>query len=90
MLGKWLLLTTLCSLGANAIWYEDRYVDWNINMNQNTTNPLEYYTVYENHTYAPSPENWRFPFYSFFLDRFVNGNPDNDDMYVVEDWHSLC
>lgn len=32
-----------------------------------------------NHTYYSSPENWRFPFYSFIIDRFVNGDPTNDD-----------
>ncbi|KAL8647173.1 MAG: hypothetical protein Q9226_006541, partial [Calogaya cf. arnoldii] len=31
------------------------------------------------HTYNPSPKNWRFPFYTLFLDRFVNGDPSNDD-----------
>lgn len=49
-------------------------------MNKTTTNPLDYYTTYENHTYHPSPDNWRMPFYSFFPDRFVNGDPTNDDM----------
>ncbi|GAB7327834.1 hypothetical protein MBLNU13_g11627t2 [Cladosporium sp. NU13] len=29
--------------------------------------------------YTKSPENWRFPFYSFFLDRYVNGDPTNDN-----------
>ena len=29
--------------------------------------------------YHPSPNNWRFPFYTLFLDRFVNGDPTNDD-----------
>jgi alpha-1,3-glucan synthase len=27
----------------------------------------------------PSPENWRFPFYTLMLDRFVNGDPTNDN-----------
>ncbi|PNS16674.1 Cell wall alpha-1,3-glucan synthase ags1 [Sphaceloma murrayae] len=49
-------------------------------MNPNTKNPMEYYTVYEDHTYTPSPENWRFPFYSFFVDRFANGDPTNDNI----------
>ena len=32
-----------------------------------------------NTAYHPSPDNWRFPFYTLFLDRFVNGDPSNDD-----------
>lgn len=82
MHGLWLLPLALCSLGANALYYDDRYLDWNLNMNEQATNPLEYYTRYENHTYQASPDNWRFPFYSFFLDRFVNGDPTNDNMCV--------
>jgi len=27
----------------------------------------------------PSPDNWRFPFYTLMLDRFVNGDPTNDN-----------
>jgi len=34
---------------------------------------------FRNHTYYPSPDNWRFPFYSFIVDRFVNGDPSNDN-----------
>ena len=29
--------------------------------------------------YHPSPTNWRFPFYTLMLDRFINGDPTNDD-----------
>ncbi|KAJ6136759.1 hypothetical protein N7497_012312 [Penicillium chrysogenum] len=32
------------------------------------------------HAYFPSPENWRFPVYTLFLDRFVNGDPTNDNV----------
>lgn len=46
-------------------------IDYNLNQNQSATDPLDYYGVWENHTYYPSPSNWRFPFYSFFLDRLV-------------------
>lgn len=80
MRGLWLLPLALSSFGVHAIRYEDRYADWNINMNETATDPMDYYTVYENHTYVQSPTNWRFPFYSFFLDRFVNGDPENDSM----------
>ena len=79
MRGPWLLPLALCFFGAHALRYQDRYADWNMNMNQDATDPMDYYTIYDNHTYTASPENWRFPFYSFFLDRFVNGDPTNDN-----------
>jgi alpha-1,3-glucan synthase len=80
MRAHWLSSIALGALGAQALRYDERYVDYNLNMAQEATDPMDYYTVYENHEYHPSPENWRFPFYSFFMDRFVNGDPSNDDM----------
>lgn len=80
MRGSSLLSLALGPLGALALQYQDRYAEWNINQNETATDPLDYYTTYANHTYTPSPANWRMPFYSFFLDRFVNGDPTNDDM----------
>ena len=41
---------------------------------------MEYSGTWQDHTFFPSPENWRFPFYTLFLDRFVNGDPSNDDI----------
>ncbi|KAG8525784.1 uncharacterized protein KY384_000544 [Bacidia gigantensis] len=29
--------------------------------------------------FTPSPDNWRFPVYTIILDRFVNGDPSNDN-----------
>ena len=76
-----LLLAALSAIHhVSALRYDERYVDWNLNMNEDATDPLDYYTNYTDHTYEPSPANWRFPFYSFFLDRFVNGDPTNDNM----------
>jgi alpha-1,3-glucan synthase len=43
--------------------------DYNLNQNQTAENPLDYWGKWEDHTFNPSPENWRFPFYTFFLDR---------------------
>ncbi|GAB7350371.1 hypothetical protein MBLNU459_g0998t1 [Dothideomycetes sp. NU459] len=80
MHGLWLLSVALCSFGVNALYYDERYLNWNLNMNEQATDPLQYSTIYENHTYQASPDNWRFPFYSFFLDRFVNGDPTNDNI----------
>ncbi|KAH0360816.1 putative alpha 1,3 glucan synthase, partial [Aureobasidium melanogenum] len=54
--------------------------DWNLNTNQAATSPLEYSGTWQDHTFYPSPDNWRFPFYGLFLDRFVNGDPSNDNI----------
>lgn len=70
----------LCLRTAVSFPWDERYLEYNLNMNKTATNPLDYFTVYENHTYFPSPDNWRMPFYSFFVDRFVNGDPSNDNM----------
>ncbi|KAL1297187.1 hypothetical protein AAFC00_004759 [Neodothiora populina] len=88
MRGLWLLPLAALS-GVQAVWYQDRYEDWNLNMNPNAASPLEYYTTYENHTYHPSPENWRMPFYSFFMDRFVNGDPTNDNINGTQWEHDI-
>lgn len=76
-------LLTLASLAAiaSASYYDAAEEPWNLNANENAATPLDY-TVPDwpsGFTHAASPENWRFPFYSFFLDRFVNGDPTNDN-----------
>ena len=35
------------------------------------------------------PDNWRFPFYTLFLDRFVNGDPTNDNINGTVFEHDL-
>lgn len=64
---------------SHALRYDPTEVDWNLNTNQASTDPLQYSGAWENHDFHPSPSNWRFPFYTLFLDRFVNGDPSNDD-----------
>lgn len=55
-------------LGAR---YEASEVEYNLNQNQSATHPLDYWGEWPNHTYHASPSNWRFPFYTLFLDRYV-------------------
>lgn len=51
-----------------------------MNTNANAKTVLDYEITWEGKDkYTPSPDNWRFPFYSFFIDRYVNGDPSNDD-----------
>ena len=81
MLGVWLLMLTSMTTLSSASWYDPVEVDWNLNVNKDAAaSPLEYFIpAWDNHSYQPSPFNWRMPFYSFFLDRFVNGDPSNDN-----------
>lgn len=55
-------------------------IDYNLNENMTASDPLEYWGQWSGHNYQPSPSNWRIPFYTLFLDRFVNGDPSNDDI----------
>jgi len=69
---------TLLSL-VQCLRYDPAYVPWNLNTAVGATDPLDYSGEWENHTFFPSPENWRMPFYTIMLDRFVNGDPTNDN-----------
>ncbi|CAG7922354.1 unnamed protein product [Penicillium olsonii] len=76
---------TIASVALFAVngkcWpYDETLTDYNINENQTATNPLDYWGEWPDHTYFPSPDNWRFPVYTLFLDRFVNGDPTNDNI----------
>ena len=64
---------------AKALIFDPEQVGFNLNENKTATNPLDYWGEWTGHQYHPSPENWRMPFYSLFLDRFVNGDPSNDN-----------
>ncbi|KZF26426.1 glycosyltransferase family 5 protein [Xylona heveae TC161] len=66
----------------HALRYDPEQIHWNLNQNSSATDPMNYWGSWEDqekHDYYPSPENWRFPFYTIFLDRFVNGDPTNDN-----------
>ena len=74
-----LLISQLAVLGL--CWpYDEELTAYNINENKTATDPAEYWGEWPNHTYHPSPANWRFPIYTLFLDRFVNGDPTNDNI----------
>ncbi|KAF2179311.1 glycosyltransferase family 5 protein [Zopfia rhizophila CBS 207.26] len=65
---------------VSALRYDNQFVGYNLNENQTATNPLDYWGEWKDHKFHPSPSSWRFPFYTLFLDRFVNGDPANDDI----------
>lgn len=60
--------------------YDESLVDYNLNDNKSAESPLDYWGVWPDHEYHPSPDNWRFPVYTIFLDRVSNGDPTNDDI----------
>ena len=79
---RWLLsggLFALLATTATAWPYDEQWVDYNLNTNKNAQHPGEY-TATPRSSFHPSPDNWRFPFYTLFLDRFVNGDPSNDNI----------
>ncbi|KAK0624883.1 alpha-1,3-glucan synthase-like protein [Bombardia bombarda] len=69
------LTTLVCGLR-----YDPALAQYNLNTNRTATNPLDYSGERgDGFTYHESPPNWRFPTYTIFLDRWVNGDPDNDN-----------
>lgn len=65
---------------STALRFDAQYVDYNLNQNQAAVDASNYAGIWDNHTFTPSPANWRIPFYTLFLDKFVNGDPTNDDI----------
>ena len=72
-----------------ALKFSPDQVGYNLNENQTATNPLDYWGEWPDHTFQPSPQNWRIPFYTLFLDRFVNGDPTNDDANGTQFEHDI-
>lgn len=79
----------LFSAAALALRYDPQQVLYNLNTNESATNPLDYWGTWENHTFNPSPSNWRMPMYTLMLDRFANGDPTNDDANGTQYEHDL-
>lgn len=73
-----LLLVAAAGL-TSALRYDPAFEEWNLNTNQQAINPLDYAGARTGHKYTASPDNWRFPFYTVMLDRWVNGDPSNDN-----------
>lgn len=71
------LLTALPVISALR-WHPD-HVGYNLNENETATHPRDYWGEWDNHTYHPSPRNWRFPFYMLTIDRYIDGDPTNNE-----------
>lgn len=74
-----LLYLLLAAPVTQALRYDPAYAEYNLNTNQQAVSPLDYSGERNGHTYHPSPDNWRFPFYTVMLDKWVNGDPSNDN-----------
>ena len=83
------LLVFLFSSAALALRYDPQEVLYNLNTNETATDPLDYWGEWDNHTFNPSPSNWRMPMYTLMLDRFANGDPTNDDANGTQYEHDL-
>lgn len=83
------VLLTLLVTSTTALRYDASLTQWNINANETAADPLDYWGEWTGHSYTPSPDNWRFPFYTLFLDRFVNGDPTNDNSNGTQFEHDL-
>ncbi|EEB09010.2 alpha-1,3-glucan synthase Mok13 [Schizosaccharomyces japonicus yFS275] len=73
-----LCIIQLLNLSAAARFTEDEKL-WNLNQNTSATHPLEYWGTWENHRFHPSPNDWRFPFYTVILDKWKDGDPTNNE-----------
>ncbi|KAF7323001.1 Modular protein with glycoside hydrolase family 13 and glycosyltransferase family 5 domains [Mycena chlorophos] len=69
--------------------YRDDLVEFNLNSNQQATDPTQYSTT-KLSSYTPSPNNWRsLPVYTLLLDKFADGDPTNNDYFgsmYENDW----
>jgi alpha-1,3-glucan synthase len=88
----WVAANFLLALLASqsVAWpYDEDLTSYNLNENKTAKTPTDYWGQWPNHQYHPSPENWRFPIYTLFLDRFVNGDPRNDNINGTNFEHDL-
>ncbi|KAK3695819.1 putative cell wall alpha-1, 3-glucan synthase [Podospora appendiculata] len=65
---------------AGGLRFDPAFTDYNLNTNEQATDPRDYSASRPGHKYFASPDNWRFPVYTLFLDRFANGDPSNDNI----------
>ena len=79
-----LLFACVCPLP-----YDPAQAAYNINNNQTAREAINYWGEWQNHNFHPSPSNWRWPFYTILLDRFVNGDPSNDDANGTQFEHDI-
>lgn len=77
---RYLLVLLIVAPIIYGLRWDSDQIGYNLNENQTATHPTDYWGQWENHTYHPSPKNWRFPFYTITLDRYLDGDPTNNDV----------
>lgn len=80
MANSFIFIAAFLAICVSASPFDQREIAYNLNTNRNAQTVLQYSGEWEGHNYTASPENWRFPFYSLFLDRFIDGVPENNDI----------
>lgn len=78
MVGIWLAALTALPTAWGLKWAAE-HVGYNINENQAAINPTDYWGEWHDHQFNPSPKTWRFPFYVLTMDRYVDGDPTNNE-----------
>lgn len=73
------VVLTVLPTAIIALRYDPDHIRYNLNQNQTATEPTDYWGQWDNHKYHPSPTNWRFPFYVLTIDRYVDGDPTNNE-----------
>ncbi|KPI40742.1 Cell wall alpha-1,3-glucan synthase mok11 [Cyphellophora attinorum] len=66
-------------LPSAALRYEQQYIGHNLNENETAIEAKDFWGIWDNHTFQPSPANWRMPTFVLTIDRFIDGNPTNND-----------
>lgn len=74
------LILSFLSVYAFCWPYDEPLAKYNLNENKTAAGPIDYWGAWPDHEYHPSPDNWRMPTYTIFLDRISNGDPTNDDI----------
>ncbi|KAJ6045859.1 hypothetical protein N7499_001403 [Penicillium canescens] len=83
------LILSFLSVHALCWPYTESLAEYNLNENKSAEGPIDYWGAWPDHEYHPSPDNWRFPIYTIFLDRISNGDPTNDDINGTSFEHVL-
>ncbi len=78
-MARFLIACALASV-VRGLRYDPAFADYNLNQNQNAINPVDFDGDRgAGFVYKSSPDDWRVPTYTLFLDRFANGDPSNDN-----------
>lgn len=74
-----MILLVVLSTPMKVLRHDPNYMGYNLNKNETAAEPTEYWGEWDYHTCHPSQTNWRFPFYVVTTDRYVGGDPSNNE-----------